>query len=77
VKGSSNRAAEARSCPERINQPDLLPGATALALAEALSAERIEDEDRQGNAVCAHVTWVSTKAVRAAIDQDRHNRKNV
>jgi hypothetical protein len=54
-------------------------GATALAsvmLAEALSAERIEEENRQGNADCATATLRSARAVRDAVDEDRKNRRS-
>jgi hypothetical protein len=65
--------------PAKSNLRDEL-GTTALAsvmLAEALSAERIEEENRQGNSDCATASLRSARAVRAAVDQDRHNRRNV
>jgi hypothetical protein len=63
--------------PARTNLRDNL-NATALAgvmLAEALSGERIEEEQRQGNADCATATLRSARAVRAAVDEDRRNRR--
>lgn len=63
--------------PPRTNLRDQL-GATALAsvmLAEALSAERIEEEKRFGNADCATATLRSARVVRAAVDDDRQNRR--
>ena len=64
--------------PAKTNLRDQL-GATALAsvmLAEALSAERIEEENRQGNADCATATLRSARVVRAAVDQDRQSRRD-
>ena len=63
--------------PARANLRDNL-NATALAgvmLAEALSAERIAEEKRQGNEDCATATLRSARAVRAAVDQDRASRR--
>ena len=63
--------------PARTNLRDHL-GATALAsvmLAEALSAERIEEENRLGNADCATATLRSARAVRHAVDEDRRTRR--
>jgi hypothetical protein len=63
--------------PARVNLRDNL-NATALAsvmLAEALSSERIEEENRHGNADCATAALRSARAVRAAVDEDRKNRR--
>lgn len=43
--------------------------------AEALAAERIEEETRKGNSDCANATAVSATAIQRAIDQDRKNRQ--
>lgn len=43
--------------------------------AEALSAERIEEEDRQGNADCIEASAIGASAIRNAIEQDRRNRQ--
>ena len=79
LDGRSYQIRQRMGLPAKSNLRDNL-NATALAsvmLAEALSAERIEEEQRQGNAECAHATWVSASSVRAAVDRDRSNRKNV
>ena len=41
--------------------------------AEALAAERIEEERRLGNDECAQATSQSAAAIKAAIDDDRRN----
>jgi hypothetical protein len=43
--------------------------------AEALAAERIQEENRTGNEQCAQATSYSASAIKAAIDQDRQNRQ--
>ena len=48
---------------------------TYVMAAESLAAERIEEEERQGNADCAEATALSASALRAAIEADRHNRQ--
>jgi hypothetical protein len=75
--GKSYQVRAKMGLPARVNLRDNL-NATALAsvmLAEALSAERIEEENRQGNADCATATLRSARAVRAAVDDDRANRR--
>jgi hypothetical protein len=44
--------------------------------AEALSAERIEEEDRRGNADCVEASRISASAIRAAVEADRKNRQS-
>ncbi len=43
--------------------------------AEALSAERIEEEDRQGNQECVEASATSASAIRKAILNDRRDRQ--
>lgn len=43
--------------------------------AEALTAERIEDEDRQGNFQCAQASAIGAAAIRRAVEEDRRNRQ--
>jgi hypothetical protein len=51
------------------------PGLAYVMAAEALSAERISDEQRQGNRDCAEASAISAQAIRRAIDEDRRNRQ--
>lgn len=46
-----------------------------IMAAEALSAERIEEEERQGNASCIEASAISADAIRRAIEEDRRNRQ--
>lgn len=46
-----------------------------VAAAEALSAERIAEEERTGNRSCAEASALSASALRAAIHADRKNRQ--
>lgn len=43
--------------------------------AEALSAERIEEEERQGNAQCAEASAIGARAIRRAVEEDRRSRQ--
>ena len=43
--------------------------------AEALSSERIVEEERRGNAECASASAKSASAIRRAIEDDRRNRQ--
>ena len=43
--------------------------------AEALAAERIEEEGRKGNKDCAEATAVSANAIKKALNDDRKNRQ--
>lgn len=43
--------------------------------AEALAAERIEEEDRKGNRDCAEATALSARAIYRAVNDDRKNRQ--
>jgi len=46
-----------------------------IAAAEALSSDRIIDENRQGNQDCAVASNISASAIRRAIEEDRSNRQ--
>lgn len=46
-----------------------------IAAAEALSSERIVDEDRRGNVECVSASAKSASAIRRAIDDDRRTRQ--
>ena len=43
--------------------------------AEALSSERIDEEQRYGNAECIEASALSASAIRSAIEADRRNRQ--
>lgn len=47
-----------------------------IMAAEALSAERIQEEERRGNAACAQASAISAQAIRRAIEDDRRNRQH-
>lgn len=46
-----------------------------IMAAEALIAERIEDEDRLGNVECEEASAIGARAIRNAIEADRKNRQ--
>lgn len=46
-----------------------------IMAAESLSAERIQDEQRQGNRECAEASAIGASAIRKAIEEDRRNRQ--
>ena len=46
-----------------------------LMAAESLAAERIEDENRQGNCECVQAAGIGAMAIRAAIEADRKSRQ--
>jgi hypothetical protein len=56
---------------EKFDVPEL----SFVMAAEALSAERIEEENSQGNFECQRATARSAKAIRKAIDEDRRDRQ--
>lgn len=43
--------------------------------AEALTAERIADEDRRGNALCVEASRIGASAIRSALEADRRARQ--
>jgi hypothetical protein len=75
--GKSYQLRASMDLPKKSNLRDHL-GADKLAYimaAEALSAERIEEEGRRGNADCAAASARSAAALRAAIEADRKDRQ--
>jgi hypothetical protein len=75
--GKSYQLRDKMSLPPLTNVRDHLD-ADKLAYvmaAEALSAERIEEEDRKGNADCAAASARSAAAIRIAIEADRKDRQ--
>lgn len=75
--GRSYEIRNRRGLPPKANLRDNM-SARELAFvmaAEALSAERIEEEDRRGNAKCAEASAIGAKAIKTAIDADRLNRQ--
>lgn len=67
----------ARGLSPRVNLRDNLSIAelSYVMAAEALSAERIEDEDHTGNQACEKASATSAESIRAAIEGDRRNRQ--
>jgi hypothetical protein len=67
----------ARGLSPRANLRDNLSIAelSYVMAAEALSAERIEEEERDGNQACERATATSAESVRMAIESDRRNRQ--
>ena len=75
--GKSFQLRTSMNLPPKTNLRDHL-GADKLAYimaAEALSAERIVEEARQGNADCAAASARSASAIKAAIEADRKDRQ--
>lgn len=75
--GLSYQIREARGLEPRANVRDSLSTAelSFIMAAEALAAERIEQEIRLGNDECIEATATSASAIREAIDADRRNRQ--
>jgi hypothetical protein len=75
--GRSHEIREARGLESRANVRDNLGTAewSFVMAAEALAAERIEQETRLGNDACIEATEESASAIRGAIDADRRNRQ--
>ena len=48
---------------------------TTIRLTEMLASERIEEEDRRGNAECKEATGKTATNVRRAIDTERKDRQ--
>jgi hypothetical protein len=75
--GRSYQIREHRGLEPRVNVRDNLSTAelSFVMAAEALAAERIEQEIRLGNDECIEATEKSASAIRGAIDTDRKNRQ--
>lgn len=62
--------------PKTNLRDNLDAGSLAFIMAaESLAAERIEDEQRQGNRACADASAIGASAIRKAIDEDRRSRQ--
>lgn len=75
--GRSYQIRQQLGLPAKTNLRDNLP-ADKLAFimaAEALSAERIAEEGRSGNADCVEATALSAAAIKSAVEADRRNRQ--
>jgi hypothetical protein len=66
-----------RGLPRKANLRDNfdLSELSYVMAAEALSSERITEEDRLGNADCMDASATSASAIRRAIEEDRRNRQ--
>jgi hypothetical protein len=75
--GRSHEIREARGLEPRVNVRDNLSTAelSFVMAAEALAAERIEQEIRLGNDECIDATERSASAIRDAIESDRKSRQ--
>jgi hypothetical protein len=75
--GRSFEIRNRRGLPPKANLRDNMSvdELSYVMAAEALSAERIAEEDRRGNAKCAEASAIGARAIKAAIDADRRNRQ--
>lgn len=75
--GRSYELRDRRSLAPKANIRDNLDIAelSFVMAAEALAAERIEEEHRLGNAECVAATDRGAQAIKGAIEQDRRNRQ--
>ncbi|WP_084250073.1 KilA-N domain-containing protein [Sphingomonas mali] len=75
--GKSYELRARRGLPDKTNLRDHMnvDELSYVMAAEALSAERIEEEDRQGNADCVAASRLGASAIRSAIEADRRNRQ--
>jgi len=75
--GRSHQIRASRGLEPMVNIRDNLSVAelSFVMAAEALAAERIEQETRLGNDECIEATAKSASAIREAIDTDRRNRQ--
>lgn len=75
--GKSYQIRSQRGLPEKANLRNHMDHdeLAFVAAAEALSSDRILDENRQGNEDCAEASNISAGAIRRAIEEDRRNRQ--
>jgi len=75
--GKSYQLRSRMNLPPKSNLRDNLDADNLayLMAAESLSAERIQDEQRQGNRECIEASEIGASAIRKAIDADRRNRQ--
>lgn len=76
-EGSAQEIKISRGLPSKVTVRDALSirELAFLAASEALSVERMEDEDSQGFNECRSATNKSASAIKTAIDSDRRSRK--
>lgn len=77
--GTAKQIRVKRGLPEKASIRDNLNlrELAFLAASEALSVERMEDEDSRGFNECHDATSKSAESIRAAIEMDRKSRKKV
>ncbi|WP_298689099.1 KilA-N domain-containing protein [uncultured Sphingomonas sp.] len=75
--GKSYQLRAQRGLPPKTNLRDhmSIDELAYIMAAEALSAERIEEEARQGNIQCADASSIGAMAIKQAIEADRRNRQ--
>jgi hypothetical protein len=75
--GKSYELREQKGLPAKTNLREKFDVAelSFVMAAEALSAERIEEEDRRGNVECERATSRSARSIRRAIEEDRRDRQ--
>jgi len=75
--GKSYELRARRGLPPKTNLRDHMnvEELSYVMAAEALSAERITEEDRQGNSQCIEASSIGSAAIRNAIDADRKARQ--
>jgi hypothetical protein len=75
--GKSYQLRDKMGLPKKANLRDKLDSGSLafITAAEALSAERIEEENRQGNRACVEASSIGANAIRTAIETDRRSRQ--
>jgi hypothetical protein len=75
--GKSYQIRAKRGLPPKSNLRDSMniEELAYVMAAEALSAERIAEENRQGNAQCVEASSIGASAIKSAIEADRLNRQ--
>lgn len=75
--GKSFELRDRRGLAPKVNLRDNLDVAelSYVMAAEALSSERILEENRRGNEACEEASGISANAIRRAIEEDRRNRQ--
>lgn len=75
--GESWQVRNAMGLPRGTNLRDVVDigSLSLIAAAEALAAERIEEEGCTGNFQCEQASSTAAKAIRRAVDEDRRSRK--
>jgi len=75
---TANKLREAKGLPKRANIRDAMSMSELayVAASEALSTERIEEEDCDGPGECRVATKRSARFIRGAIEADRRDRRS-